>query len=101
MTDNEVTELIEELDRLQIQITRVNERLRQLENKTHIKEKTNPINTSDTLRVGDIVEVTNRYKGRLGVRGTIVRVTSAQVVIRESDNGETFRKYKANVKRVR
>ena len=98
--DTEVTELIKELEQLQIRITRVNERLRQLDSRTTRNERTTTNKESNELRVGDKVEVTNRYKGRFGVQGTITKVTSAQVLIRETGSGNTFRKYKANVKKV-
>ena len=101
MTDNEITELIQELDRLQIQITRVNERLRQIDNTTQVTSKPEKSNTENAIRVGDTVEVTNKYMGRLGVQGTVLKITSAQVLIRELNSDETFRKYKANVRRIR
>jgi uncharacterized protein YlxW (UPF0749 family) len=97
--DNEVKQLILELEQLQIRITRVNDRLRQLNNTSQSTQQTTK--EKNTLSVGDTVEVTNKYKGRLGVRGTIIKITSAQVVIREENGNDTFRKYKANVKRVR
>ncbi len=99
--DNEVQQLIEELDRLQIQITRVNERLKQIDRTTDNQTNRNHTATNNTLNVGDIVEVTNRYKDRLGVQGTIIKIKSAQVVIRETEGDQIFRKYKGNVKRVR
>jgi hypothetical protein len=99
--DTEVKQLIEELERLQLQITRVNERLRQIGNTTHNKSDIDQAKTKSELSVGDTVEVTNKYKGRLGVQGTVIKVTSAQVLIREVGGNNTFRKYKANVKRVR
>jgi hypothetical protein len=36
----------------------------------------------NTLHIGDTVEVTNRYKGRLGVQGRVVKVTLVQVLIK-------------------
>jgi preprotein translocase subunit YajC len=98
--DIEVTALIRELEQLQLRITRVNDRLKQLKTTTRAKQQTTTNKETNALRVGDRVEVTNRYKGRLGVRGTIIKVTSAQVLIQEVDNNSTFRKYKANVKKI-
>jgi dsDNA-specific endonuclease/ATPase MutS2 len=97
-SSNEITELIQELEQLQIHISRVNERLKELNNDDRTKKQT--AKDKSTLKVGDKVEVTNKYKGRLGVRGTVIRVTSAQVVIQEEGGDEVFRKYKANVRRV-
>jgi dsDNA-specific endonuclease/ATPase MutS2 len=97
-SSNEITELIQELEQLQIRISRVNERLKELNNDDRTKKQT--AKDKSTLKVGDKVEVTNKYKGRLGVRGTVIRVTSAQVVIQEEGGDEVFRKYKANVRRV-
>jgi dsDNA-specific endonuclease/ATPase MutS2 len=95
---NEIAQLIQELEQLQVRISRVNERLKELNNDDRTSKQTTK--DKSTLKVGDKVEVTNKYKGRLGVRGTVIRVTSAQVVIQEEDGDEVFRKYKANVKRV-
>ena len=97
--DSEVKQLILELEQLQIQITRVNDRLRQLNNRTQPIHQTT--RDKNVLSVGDTVEVTNKYKGQLGVHRTIIKITSAQVIIREANRTDTFRKYKANVKRVR
>jgi septation ring formation regulator EzrA len=99
--DNEVIRLTRELERLQIEISKVNNRLRQLEDATQVKRRISQMSMENTIRIGDIVEVTNRYKGRLGVRGKVIKVTSAQVLIEANDNGETFRKYKANVRIIR
>jgi septation ring formation regulator EzrA len=79
--DIEVKQLIEELERLQLQITRVNEHLRQIDNTTHSQSDVNQAKTKSALSVGDTVEVTNKYKGRLGVQGTVIKKTSAQVLI--------------------
>ncbi len=48
--DTEVTELIKELEQLQIRITRVNERLRQLDRKTNRNERTTTNRESNELR---------------------------------------------------
>jgi hypothetical protein len=100
--DNEVKRLIEELDRLQIQIAKVNERLRQIDEVADTKTSgSKPKRDKAALSVGDTVEVTNKYKGRLGVRGTVLKITSAQVLIQEIGGDDVFRKYKDNVRRVR
>jgi hypothetical protein len=96
--NNEVAQLIRELDQLQTCIARVNKRLRQLSNDKHTDKQTTK--DKNTLKVGDKVEVTNKYKGRLEVRGTVIKVTSAQVLIQEEGGEDIFRKYKANVKQV-
>jgi dsDNA-specific endonuclease/ATPase MutS2 len=98
--DSEVAELIKELEQLQVRITRVNERLKQLDRKGTQRKQTVTNKESNDLRVGDRVEVTNRYKGRFGTQGTIIKITSAQVLIQEADSDNTFRKYKANVRKI-
>jgi hypothetical protein len=99
--DDEVTELIRELEQLQLRITSVNDRLKLLKNNTEGNNQTETTKNKNILRVGDKIEVTNKYKGRLGVQGTIVKVTSAQVLIQETGSNTTFRKYKANVRKLR
>jgi hypothetical protein len=59
------------------------------------------VRVKNMIRVGDTVEVTNKYKGRLGVQGTVIKLTPAQVVIYKLDSSDTFRKYKANIKEIR
>ena len=51
-------------------------------------------------RIGDRIEVTNTYKGRLGVIGVVIKLGKAQVTVRNEIDGVIFRKYKQNLTKV-
>ena len=89
--NKEINDLTEEIRKLNIRL----ENLQNSASNSQTKRK-----NSQPLTVGERVVVTNNYKSRSGTTGTIVRLTSAQAYI-EPDNGkETFRSYKANLKRL-
>jgi hypothetical protein len=58
-----------------------------------------PVRRRNSLKIGDRVIVTNRYRGLQGTTGKVIKLSSAQATI-EADNGETFRKYKQNLRRI-
>ena len=51
-------------------------------------------------RIGNRIEVTNTYKGRLGVIGVVIKLGKAQVTVRNEIDGVIFRKYKQNLTKV-
>ena len=50
------------------------------------------------FRVGDLVEVKDKYKGRQGIKGIVTEVYMAQVFLAPIDGTTGFRKYKENIK---
>jgi len=104
--NNEIDELTKELAALELQANNIQQRLQQIrernENQTNNTENRTRRNENKNrpLSTGDSVIVTNKYKGRQGVTGTIVRLTSTQAIIQPTDGGEAFRKYKANLRRL-
>ena len=55
--------------------------------------------TTDLVAVGDLVEITNDYKGLKGVRGIVERTTLTQVVLNIGERVTTRRHFQ-NVKKV-
>jgi hypothetical protein len=53
-----------------------------------------------SIQVGDRVVVTNKYKGRQGTVGTVTKLTKTQAYVNPDGDGETFRCYKANLKKI-
>jgi preprotein translocase subunit YajC len=106
-SDIELEELIAELDQLQLQVNTVSRRLQSVRERQRQKTRNNSDHTRqkkkkrEPLRAGDRVVVTNRYKGRQGLEGTIVKVTAAQVQVKPDNGDEEFRIYKANVRRIK
>ena len=96
MQNQKIEELTTHLELLHIQIEEVSNRIRAI---TRENNNVTRVRRGIEIRVGDTVQVTNKYKGRLGVKGVVIRLTATQSVI-ESETGETFRKYKANLKIV-
>ena len=52
------------------------------------------------IQIGDRVIVTNKYKERQGTVGTVTKLTRTQAYVDPDGDGEVFRRYKANLKRV-
>jgi hypothetical protein len=108
-SDNELAALATQLQRIQLELNVIKERVNTIqENNVTTGEKETSTNAEEELKqknknelsVRTRVIVTNRYKGKYGVEGTIIRVTNAQVIIRPSNGGEDFRKWKQNVRAV-
>jgi hypothetical protein len=106
LNNREIDELTEELAKLQLQADIIQNKLQQIRNRnqnTEITQTRTAQKAEDRnrpLRIGDRVLVTNRYKGRQGVTGSVVRLTQTQAVVRPDNGEEDFRKYKANLRRV-
>ena len=99
--DNQVKELNKKLQSLELKHATLVNRIQQLERKnqdqskqiTILKQSNNStpdtkkkLLTSESFKVGDFVQVTNKYNGQFRVVGRIYSVTKAQVhftVIRE------------------
>jgi hypothetical protein len=98
-TQKEIDELTEDLRQLTLQFnkgtTRINNRLARLTNKLN---NTDP----NTFSVGDLVEITNNYRGNRGVQGIVTRVTKKQVTLREQrgNNSEYHTRSFKNVRIV-
>ena len=56
--------------------------------------------TANELQEGDIVIITNNYKGLKGRRGKIVSISKAQVAVLLEDTNRIVQKRKYNVTRV-
>jgi predicted transcriptional regulator len=100
--EEEINKLIQEIENLRLQLSQVTNRLRDLRNENRHEDSAivRGNRHSTQIKVGDIVEVTNRYRNRLGVKGKVIRVTSTQAVIEPIDGGATFRKYKVNLRKI-
>ena len=101
-------DLQQQLTTLNQSIAHTNERLSLLletnqEEPNGITETSATINDSirrrNSFEIGDRVIVTNRYRGLQGTVGKIIKLSNAQATI-EADNGETFRKYKQNLRKL-
>ena len=101
-------DLQQQLTTLNQSIANTNERLSLLletnqEEPNGITETSATINDSirrrNSFEIGDRVIVTNRYRGLQGTVGKIIKLSNAQATI-ETDNGETFRKYKQNLRKL-
>ena len=109
MRNNErrVQEIADRLEALSLESASLTRELRRLTRSTQWtadggernREETRSANNNRPLQVGDRVVITNRYRGRRGTEGTVVRVTSTQVTLRDSSGDEHTRK-QTNVQRV-
>jgi uncharacterized NAD(P)/FAD-binding protein YdhS len=100
--DREIQNLINELEDLRIEfntksdiITRKLTRLRRQVNKTQ-KEQF----ITDELEIGELVRITNSYKGQKGTTGIIERITEKQVTIRNQNSNIRYTRSKKNVEKV-
>jgi hypothetical protein len=93
-TENQIriTEIARLIDELSAELS---ERLI-LEDQTI--ETTTDVAVRPEIRVGDLVEITNEYRNQQGERGTVTRVTRAQVTLTLQSTGRSIRKKKSNVR---
>lgn len=52
------------------------------------------------IELGNVVEITNKYKNLQGSRGTVIKITNHQVTIRLENSNETIKRKKTNVKKI-
>ena len=113
LTDIFKTLLLQQRD-LQQQLTTLNQSITNTNERLNLLLETNqepngnietsaiinePVRRRNSFDIGDRVIVTNRYRGLQGTVGKIIKLSNAQATI-ETDNGETFRKYKQNLRRL-
>ena len=88
-----------EIDDLSKEINKLNIRLKELQKnavRTGQKRK-----RTVPLKIGDRVVVTNNYKNRSGIKGTIVQLTKTQAYVLPDNGVVTFRSYKQNLRLLR
>jgi preprotein translocase subunit YajC len=96
--ERDLKRLTEDLERLQIQINKVNQQISEIRSKQNKKEPVISNKKKTTLKVGDTVIVTGTYKNRKGVTGTVVKITPAQIRLKPENGKDEFQVYKQNVK---
>lgn len=94
-----------QLERLTLQANTVRNQLVQLNNqrtrREADKDKVAPVpRRNQTIQIGDKVVVTNKYKGRQGTIGIVTRLTRTQAYVDPEGDGEVFRRYKANLRKL-
>jgi hypothetical protein len=107
--DLRIIELAEEIERLSIELNRrisiASEEI--LTTATPIDTTTTtqitstasvPEVTTHRFQLGDLVEITNNYKGNYGRRGKITKITKSQVAIKFPDSPSRIYKKKTNVR---
>jgi hypothetical protein len=103
-TDSELEELIEDLERLQVQLNNIAQRVRNIKGRRPSSidntKRASRKSRNTTLKIGDSVVVTNRYKGRKGQTGVVVGITATQVRLKPDNGEDEYRSYKANVKKI-
>ena len=52
------------------------------------------------IELGNVVEITNKYKNLQGSRGIVIKITNHQVTIRLENSNETIKRKKTNVKKI-
>ncbi len=97
--DKNIETLIEDLERLQIQVDIVKKQIENLKFKNNSKKST-ITNKKRILKVGDTVVVTGSYRNRKGITGKVVKITPAQVRLRPDSGGNEFQVYKQNIKQI-
>lgn len=91
-----ITKLTEELFNLRIEFdTRCNDIQKEIENLTTKQIVTD----NDTIKIGDLVVITNNYKQEKGIKGRVSKITKQQVTLR-TQVGTIYRRKKSNVKKV-
>jgi preprotein translocase subunit YajC len=97
--DKNIETLIEDLERLQIQVDIVKKQIENLKSKNNVKKST-IADKKRILKVGDTVVVTGSYRNRKGITGKVVKITPAQVRLRPDSGENEFQVYKQNVKQI-
>ena len=97
---DELYEITQTLESLEITTKRLTARRDKILEKARDKSKDNekPRKGRRDLRVGDLVQVLDNYKGRRGIKGLVTEVYTAQVLVAPIDGSVPFRKFKENVK---
>lgn len=84
---------LQRIQELSTEIERLTAELNQLLNNQDPEE--------EEFELGNLVEVTNDYRGQRGTRGEVVHITPNQLVIRLENNPKrTIRKNKSSVRKV-
>ena len=118
MSDREIDELQRELEQLTIEFnkraSKINDRL-ELIRLQQAKQEGQRIdinrvgevdrevfeNDNKTIRIGNIVEITNPYKGKKGLQGSVVKINrTGDRCILKTSTGETYIRAPWNLKKL-
>ena len=101
---DEIRQITETLEHLEITSRRLRQRrnalIEQKERRRSARLQAARKASKRELKLGDLVEVKDNYKGRRGIRGRITEFHGAQIRIEPTDGSVGFRKYKENVKLI-
>ena len=99
--DEEIQQLINELEELKIEfISKSNLITKKLTRLSRKVKRNNQTRQSNDIEVGNIVRITNNYKGSKGITGIVERITDKQVILHNENTGETYTRSKNNVEEV-
>ena len=99
----EITSLTEELKRITLRTEEIAEQLQAINEENNTQDQkiqATTTNNTKTINIGDIVRVTNNYKGNKGVEGTVTRLLTKQAWIAPPNGGKPFRKNKSNLAKI-
>lgn len=115
LNDSELNTLIQDLEDLRIEFTtrsdilqhrierlssrNTNNRVQQPKRNSNKRESLQPLSIQNPFTVDDRIRITIPYKGRIGVLGTVIKVTPKQVRLR-LDNGVEIRKSILSIEKV-
>ena len=101
---DEIRQITETLEHLEITSRRLRERrntlIQQKERRRSARIQTARRASKRELKIGDLVEVKDNYKGRKGIKGRIAEFHGAQVRLEPIDGSAGFRKFKENVRLI-
>ena len=95
----------DEYERRTNNIERQIERVRQQQQRNTQARRRNNGNNNDTIRIGDIVEIRNRYKDRhgvsaFGIKGVVTAVDRSFIVLRNEETGRTYKRARQNLRKI-
>ena len=99
--EQEIQQLITELEELKIEFNSKSDNItRKLIRLNRKVKRSKQTENSNELVVGEVVRITNNYKGTRGITGIIERVTDKQVTIKNQDTNRRYTRSKTNVEKV-
>ena len=90
--NREVDELTKEIEKLTIITTRLRQRLERVQYQLNQEEE-------ETFSVGDLVSITNHYRGQYGRRGRVYKITRTFVYFPDSE-GQIYSRAPKNIRRI-
>lgn len=97
--DREIQAITDEIQQLTLEFNLRTDRLQRRLTRLQVQHSDTTTDNTNQLQLGDIVEITNSYRGKKGVTGTVIHLTKKRVTLRDYHNQSYTRSYN-NVRKV-